>query len=203
MAVVLVGRLRVYRPVVWLVILVILVICGYFALSRRPFPAESAVERNAYTASLALIRQRRVTDSVVGQSQAVLAANRNLRARVAALGGDLRDALDSADAVRDSANYNITLYVERLEAVAAQARVYVDSTDVLLAHLAQLDTAITRERQAWLAEREAATAKIRADSLVILDLRKRATCRIVGPVPCPSRRAAFLAGAIVPLILLL
>ncbi len=199
MAVVRVGRWQVARPVVVLVVMSVLT----YACWPRPFPAESAVERNAYTASLALIRQRRVTDSVVGQSQAVLSANRNLRARVAALGGDLRDALDSADAVlADSAASLATMRLTLAE-VIDKSRLFIDSTDVLLAHLAQLDTAITRERQAWLAERAAATAKIAADSLVILDLRKRATCRIVGPVPCPSRRAAFLAGAIVPLILLL
>lgn len=169
-----------------LVIVAMAVLTHALVAWLRPDTGGTALAANAHKASLALLDQRRVTDSVTDQAQALATANRTLRSRVAALGGDLRGALDSADAVlRDSLASNVQLRLTLAE-VVDKSRLYADSTDVLLAHLAVMDSAATRERAAWIAERAAADTLIAAERARADHWQRRATCR-VGPIPCPSR----------------
>lgn len=199
MSVVRLGRWRIYRPVAWIIV----VICGYLVLTSSQNPVETAVERNAHKASLALIAQRRQTDAIARGTDSLLAQNRRLRGRVVALRGDLRDALDSADAVLADSLASVGTLRVTLANVTERARTFADSTDMLLTHLHRMDSAVVAERQAWLAERNNAIQKIAADSILIGVLRKEAQCTILGPLPCPTRRTAFALGTIAPLILLL
>ncbi len=177
-----------------------LAVAALLAWLRPTPPADTTVADNAYRASLALLAQRRdASDTIAAATQALARDNARLRARVAALGGDLRDALDSADAVRSDSN--LTLYVERLEAVAAQARVYVDSTDALLAHVELLSITQQFERTAWQAERAAADSALAAADARAAAWQRKASCRL-GPVPCPTRTQSALGTALLMLLLL-
>ncbi len=95
-------------------------------------------------------------------------------------------------------NYNDTLYVERLRTALQRttevARLYRDSTDVLLGGIDRLLAAHEVERKAWLAERDSAALELSAERRISEHLRKQARCRVLG-VPCLTRVQSGMVGA--------
>jgi molybdopterin converting factor small subunit len=156
---------------------------------------------NAHKATLAGIRSRAVTDSVTKVTDSVtrrmttqVAANRRLSAR-----------LDATLAANDSIlslppdSVGEGVLRDQLVRTTEVARLYRDSTEMLLGSVERLLASQSEERSAWLAERAANDATIAAQRAVIRALERR-ECRVLG-VRCPSRRTVFLGGAAATLLL--
>jgi hypothetical protein len=156
---------------------------------------------NAHKATLAGIRSRAVTDSVTKVTDSVtrrmttqVAANRKLAAR-----------LDATLAANDSIlslppdSVGEGVLRDQLVRTTEVARLYRDSTEMLLGSVERLLASQSEERSAWLAERAANDATIAAQRAVIRALERR-ECRVLG-VRCPSRRTVFLGGAAATLLL--
>jgi hypothetical protein len=162
------------------------------------------LERNAHKATLAGLRQKARVDSVMRATDAerkrvvnLVAANRNLSARLdATLAAN--DALLS-DSSRIAINGRERELFVALQHTTEVARLYRDSTDVLLGGIDRLLAAHETEREAWLAERAAAALELSAERRVSEHLRKQARCRVLG-VPCVSRVNAYVGGILTGLL---
>jgi hypothetical protein len=163
----------------------------------------AVLEQNAHKASLAGIRSRAVTDSVTKVADSVtrevtnrIASNRKVEARLletlAANDSLLRLPPDSTD---------VLLLRLQLARTTEVARLFRDSTEVLLSTVLFSISAHDAERSAWLAEREAATAHIAAQAAVIAALKDR-ECRVLWRIPCPSRTQTFVGGVVVGVLTL-
>lgn len=167
------------------------------------------LEAQGYAAARASLRARRTTDSLTRLAQdaeqrvrAHASANRNLAARLsatlAANDSLLGDSLTLAPAAfTDSV-------VVALVRTTEVARLYRDSTDVLLGSIDAHFAAVAIERQGWLAEREAHVKELAAKDRLIATLREsEQVCRIAF-LPCPNRvqSVAIGAGSILLLLLL-
>jgi hypothetical protein len=153
----------------------------------RSQAALAVLEANAHKASLAGIRSRAVTDSVIAVADNVtremtnqVASNRKLAAR-----------LDATLAVNDSILSlppdSVAEGVARsqLARTTEVARLYRDSTELLLGSVERLLASQSVERSAWLAERESNANALQAKDAVIRALERR-ECRVLG-MRCPSR----------------
>jgi len=159
---------------------------------------------NAHKATLAGIRSRAVTDSVTKVTDSVtrimtnrIASNRKVEARLL----ETLAANDSllADSSRSAIEGRATELFVALQRTTEVARLYRDSTEMLLGSVERLLASQSEERSAWLAERAANDATIAAQRAVIRALERR-ECRVLG-VRCPSRRTVFLGGAAATLLL--
>ena len=166
------------------------------------------LEENAYKASLAGIAARRSTDSLAREN--VVAAQRLARqvANSRKIAGRLDSLLAQNDAILadtsrttdDSRETELFVALQRTNEVA---RLFRDSTDVLLTGVEVLLSAHEAERQAWLAERAANAAESIAKDALIAALREsEQACRILF-LPCPSRVQSVGIGAGIVLLLLL
>jgi hypothetical protein len=162
------------------------------------------LERNAYKSSLSAIHARAVTDSVTKVTDSVtremtnqVAANRRLSARLSATLA-VNDSILSLPP--DSVGEGVAL--DQLARTSEVARLYRDSTEVILTAIADLVSAYEAERQAWLAEREYNAKAIALERQVSEHLRKQARCRVLG-VPCPTRVQSGMVGAGIVLLLTL
>ncbi len=161
------------------------------------------LERNAYKSSLASIAARRTTDSVMRATDlerkrvtTLVAANRKLSAQL----GAVLDANDSLLRLPPDST-DVLLLRLQLAKTTEVARLFRDSTEVLLAAVLSSLSAQEAERQAWLAERAENAKLIAAERQVSAHLRKQARCRVLG-VPCPSRVQSAMVGAAGVLLLL-
>jgi len=152
------------------------------------------LERNAHKATLAGIRSRAVTDSVTKVTDSVtrqvtsqVAANRRLAARLDATLAT-NDSLLGADGV------DVPTLRSALARTTEVARLYRDSTDVLLGGIDRLLAAHEFERKAWLLERDSSAQALAAERRVSEHLRKQARCRVLG-VPCLTRVQSGMVGA--------
>lgn len=161
------------------------------------------LERNAHKATLAGLRQKARVDSVMRATDLerkrvvnLVADNRRLAARLdATLAAN--DSLLGADSVDVP---SLRLALARTTEVA---RLYRDSTDVLLGSIADFIKAHEVERKAWLAERESAALELSAERRISQHLRKQASCRVLG-VPCLTRvQSGMVGGGIILLLTLL
>jgi hypothetical protein len=198
----------------WLVFLFVgVVILGVTTCNARRDGARSERIRQAeavgYRAAKASLARRHITDSAVSASRiaersliASVSANRKVEARLSATLAS-NDSLLSAYALTAGANDTAyTLYVA-LQRTTEVARLFRDSTEVVLRSVADLLSAHEAERQAWMAEREANTKLLAAKDSVISALRESEQgCRILF-LPCPSRVQAVLIGGAGTLALLL
>jgi len=160
------------------------------------------LERNAYKSSLSAIHARAVTDSVTKVTDSVtremtnqVASNRKLAARLSATLA-VNDSILSLPP--DSVGEGVAL--DQLARTSEVARLYRDSTEVILTAIADLVSAHDAERQAWLAERATAAEAIALERKVSEHLRKQARCRVLG-VPCVSRVNSYLGGILTGLLL--
>jgi hypothetical protein len=167
----------------------------------------AAREANAYKASMAGIRSRAVTDSVIRTVDSVtrimtnrIAANRKVEARLLETLA-YNDSLLSAYALTDGANDTTRTLMIALQRTTEVARLYRDSTEMLLNSVDVMVQASVREREAWLAERAKAAEAIALERQVSEHLRKQARCRVLG-VPCPTRVQSAMVGAVGVLLLL-
>jgi hypothetical protein len=151
----------------------------------------------AFTLAVAYKTQRVVTDSVTRRAKTaewrVVVARRS----VAASRDTLTTALDSAravlaDTLADASTLRTTL--RGLTEVADNFRLTVVTLEGTVDSLVAAHSA---ERREWLVERQAADSLLAAKDAVIVALRP--SCRILGPIPCPSRKAAFGAGVVLTL----
>jgi len=161
------------------------------------------LERNAYKSSLANLAARRTADSAMRATDLErkrltnrIASNRKVEARLletlAANDSLLRISVDSVDVP------TLRLQLQRTTEVA---RLFRDSTEVLLAAVLSSLSAQEAERQAWLAERAENAKLIAAERQVSEHLRKQARCRILG-ASCPTRIQSAMVGAVGVLLLL-
>jgi hypothetical protein len=161
------------------------------------------LERNAYKSSLANLAARRTADSAMRATDLErkrltnrIASNRKVEARLletlAANDSLLRISVDSVDVP------TLRLQLQRTTEVA---RLFRDSTEVLLAAVLSSLSAQEAERQAWLAERAENAKLIAAERQVSAHLRKQARCRILG-ASCPTRIQSAMVGAVGVLLLL-
>lgn len=167
------------------------------------------LEAQGYAAARASLQRRRTTDSLTRLAQdaeqrvrAHASANRTLAARLsatlAANDSLLGDSLTLAPAAfTDSV-------VAALVRTTEVARLYRDSTTVLLGSIDTHLAAVAVERQGWLAERDANARELAAKDSLIAALRESEQgCRVFF-VPCPNRvqSVAIGAGSILLLLLL-
>ena len=160
-------------------------------------------EANAYKASLAGLAARRSTDSLVVANRiaersliASVASNRKVMLR-------LSETLAANDALLASDSADVPTLRLALQRTTEVARLFRDSTEVILSGVGILVSAHEAERGAWMAERAANAATISAKNKLIRELRESGqVCRIV-LVPCPSRVQSLGIGAGIVLILLL
>lgn len=138
------------------------------------------LEANAHKASKAGIVSRRAVDSVTRRMTTQVAS-------VERRGARLDTILDSADVVIADTAARVTDLRAALISVTDEARVYRDSTRVLLASVTALVSAHETERAA-------SDSLVAAQRAVIRALGRR-ECRILG-VRCPTRKSVFIAGVI-------
>jgi len=156
---------------------------------------------NAHKATLAGIRSRAVADSVTNIVNLVtrrvtnqVASNRKLAAR-----------LDATLAVNDSILSlppdSVAEGVARsqLARTTEVARLYRDSTELLLGSVERLLASQSVERSAWLAERESNANALQAKDAVIRALERR-ECRVLG-MRCPSRTTVAVAAFATALVI--
>jgi hypothetical protein len=180
--------------------LVVVLLAGLVAKLRLPDPQAGRVARAdsvAFTLAVAYKNQRTVTDSVTRRAKTAewqeVVARRSARASR----DTLTHALDSARAVLADTLADVsTLYttLRGLTEVADNFRLTV------ITHEGTVDSLVaahSAERREWLVERQAADSLLAAKDSVIVALRP--SCRILGPIPCPSRKAAFGAGVVLTL----
>lgn len=144
----------------------------------------------AYESAKRSIKARRTTDSLVAASLAREGELSKLRARLAVE----RRGTDSVVAVvrADTSSDIESLRVRLRQAVAAYDAARDRERRLEVAFDSTLG-AFHRERAAWYVERETVSAQLAAKDDVIAALREAATCRILGPIPCPSRSVTALA----------
>jgi hypothetical protein len=175
---------------------------GWLVWPAPPDTRLQTLEANAYKAAMSSIRSRAVTDSVIAVADNVtremtnqVAANRKMAARLDA-------TLAANDSILslppDSVGEGVAL--SQLARTSEVARLYRDSTEVILTAIADLVSAHDAERQAWLAERATAAEAIALERQVSEHLRKQARCRVLG-VPCVSRVNSYLGGILTGLLL--
>jgi hypothetical protein len=163
------------------------------------------LERNAYKSSLANIAARRTTDSLAREN--IVAAQRLARQvansrKIAAQLGAVLDANDSLLRLPPDSSDVLTLRLQ-LQRTTEVARLFMDSTEVLLAAVLSSLSAQEAERQAWLAERAKAAEAIALERQVSEHLRKQARCRILG-ASCPTRvQSGMVGGGLVLLLIAL
>jgi hypothetical protein len=166
----------------------------------------AVLEQNAHKASLAGIRSRAVTDSVIRKVDSVtrevtnrIASNRKVEARLL----ETLAANDSllADSSRSAIEGRATELFVALQRTTEVARLFRDSTEVLLTGVAILVSAHEAERSAWLAERESNTNLLAAKNNLIAALEAR-ECRVLWRIPCPSRTQTFVGGVVVGVLTL-
>lgn len=166
----------------------------------------ATLEAQAYHAARASLRARRTTDSLtalaVARDEALwkqVVTNRNLSARLSATLA-ANDSLLSDSLTLAPAEFTDSL-VSALVRTTEVARLYRDSTDVLLGSIDAHFAAVAVERQSWLAEREAHAQELAAKDRLIATMRPPA-CRILF-APCPTRVQSVGIGAGIILLLLL
>jgi hypothetical protein len=160
------------------------------------------LEGNAYKSSLANIAARRTTDSVLRATDVerkrvvnLVAANRKLSAQL----GAVLDANDSLLRLPPDST-DVLLLRLQLAKTTEVARLFRDSTDVLITQVVTMLSAHEAERQAWLAERAMSDLTLSAERRISQHLRKQARCRVLG-VPCVKRSTAYLGGILTGLLL--
>jgi hypothetical protein len=165
----------------------------------------ASLQANAHKASLAGIRSRAVTDSVIRKVDSVtrevtnrIAANRKLAAR-----------LDATLAVNDSIlslppdSTDVLLLRLQLARTTEVARLFRDSTQTLISTVLFSISAHEVERQAWLAERAKAAEALALERQVSEHLRKQARCKVLG-ASCPTRvQSGMVGGGLVLLLIAL
>lgn len=154
----------------------------------------ATLEANAHKSSLAGIQARRATDSVISAGAVIRQRVISLSADNRRLSAQLGAVLDANDSILRLPPDSTDVLLLRLQFAKTTevARLFRDSTDVLLGSVERLLASQSEERQAWMAEREANTKLVAAKDSVIAALKAR-ECRVLG-MRCPSRRTAFAAG---------
>jgi len=167
----------------------------------------AVLEANAYKASMAGIRSRAVTDSVIRTVDSVtrimtnrIASNRKVEARLLETLA-YNDSLLSAYALTDGANDTTRTLMIALQRTTEVARLFRDSTEVLLSTVLFSISAHDAERSAWLAERESNTTLLAAKDNLISALQAR-ECRVLWRIPCPTRKQSVVAGFVVGVLTL-
>jgi hypothetical protein len=164
------------------------------------------LEAQGYAAARASIRARRTTDSLTRRTLEIERKVIVQASRLTTLGWQLDAVLAVNDSILslppDSAGEGVLRY--QLAKTSEVARLYRDSTDVLLGSIDAHFAAVAIERQGWLAEREAHIKELAAKDRLIATLREsEQVCRIAF-LPCPNRvqSVAIGAGSILLLLLL-
>lgn len=148
------------------------------------------LEANAHKVAKAGLVTRRTVDSVTRKMTNRIAANRKVEVRLSARLA-ANDSLLADSAFIDNPDIEkLSIIRAALAQTTEVARVYRDSTNVLLASIPVLIAAHD-------AEREANTKLVAAKDSVISALTAR-ECRVLG-MRCPSRRTAFAAGVVLTL----
>ena len=144
----------------------------------------------------------RLVDSVTRNVTTRMASNRKVGQRLSARLAT-NDSILSAYALMDGANDTTQTLIIALQRTTEVARLYRDSTDVLLGSVERLLASQSEERTAWLAERKQNTILVATQDSVISALRESGrACRILF-IPCPSRVQSAGIGAGVVILLLL
>lgn len=164
------------------------------------------LEAQGYAAARASLRARRTTDSLTRRTLEIERKVIVQASRLTTLGRQLDAVLAVNDSILslppDSAGEGVLRY--QLAKTSEVARLYRDSTDVLLGSIDAHFAAVAIERQGWLAEREAHVKELAAKDRLIATLREsEQACRIAF-FPCPNRvqSVAIGAGSILLLLLL-
>lgn len=149
------GRWRMAREVV---ICLLAVAMGLWLVPWREDATADHLAANSHKASLALIRQRRVTDSVTKQVEIVTRQVTNQSAALRRMGRQADSLLAANDALlSDSLTIASPEYTDSLRSALSETtasyRAYRDSTSVLLGSIDSLLAGHLREREAWQAER--------------------------------------------------
>ena len=163
------------------------------------------LEAQGYAAARASLQRRRTTDSLTRRTLEIERKVIVQASRLTTLGRQLNAVLAANDSILslppDSAGEGVLRY--QLANITEVARLYRDSTTVLLGSIDTHLAAVAVERQAWLAEREANTKLVAAKDSVISALRESEQgCRVFF-VPCPNRVQSVAIGAGSVLLLLL
>jgi hypothetical protein len=125
-----------------------------------------------------------------------IAANRKVQARLSATLA-VNDSILSLPP--DSVGEGVLR--DQLAKTSEVARVFRDSTQVLLSTVLFSISAHEAERSAWLAEREQNAHLLAAQAAVIAALKDR-ECRVLWRIPCPSRTQTFVGGVVVGVLTL-
>lgn len=182
----------------WWEVAVCAVIVGLaVSFSRRPDSQAAAVARAdsvAFVLAEAYRAQRVVTDSVTRRATTAEWHVTTERRRLRGSADSLRSALTAsrdvlADSLADASTLRTTL--QGLTEVAA---IHMARADTLTMRVDSLLIRHAAERREWLLERSAADSLLAAKDSVIVALRP--SCRLLGPIPCPSRKASFVVGVV-------
>jgi hypothetical protein len=161
----------------------------------RSQAALAVLEQNAHKASLAG-RASRVRGDSARRALGASTGNVTRRsARLTAQGDSLRATLDRADslaAVSDS----VPVLRGALVNVAAEARRFVDSTTVLQAAIDTMTVTQAAALVAWDAERAANDTTIAAFRAALVAANRKAECRLIARIRCPSRTTVAVAAAL-------
>ena len=164
------------------------------------------LEAQGYAAARASIRARRTTDSLTRRTLEIERKVIVQASRLTTLGRQLDAVLAVNDSILsfppDSAGEGVLRY--QLAKTSEVARLYRDSTDVLLGSIDAHFAAVAIERQGWLAEREAHVKELAAKDRLIATLRVSVQACRIAFLPCPNRvqSVAIGAGSILLLLLL-
>lgn len=161
------------------------------------------LRENERKAVLAGIRSRHQADSLAALSIRQGAIVKQQSSRLTILGRQLDAVLAANDSLLASDSSDVLALRLALARTTEVARLYRDSTDVLLGSVERLLASQSEERRGWLAEREA-NAKLVAskDSLIAALRESEQACRVLF-LPCPSRVQSVGIGAGIILLLLL
>lgn len=164
------------------------------------------LEAIGYRAAMASLQRRHATDSALRTVDSVtrimtnrIAANRRVEARLLETLA-ANDALlaDTSRIAIDGRERELFVALQRTTEVA---RLFRDSTDVLLTSVTDLLSAHEAEREAWLAEREQNTIQVAAQAHLITALRAANRCSFLR-IPCPTRKQAAVGGFVVGVLTL-
>ena len=184
----------------------VLAVNGWRYLGWRDAQREAAVAVAKAEAKHAIVSRdsaKSVTDSVTRKADSLASSVRILRQQLDLERKRLTVVLDSATGVlADSAatvpelRLALSQTIESARSLNISVLIYQDSITVLLA-------AHQSERAARRAERAASDRVIAAQKAVIAGLERTVKdCLIVGFIPCPSRTASAIGGAVLAVVVL-
>lgn len=202
MRVVRVGRYRIAAEVLAVAVVSAFLISGVAqCVNTATLTHTAMLAENSHKASLAAIQARRARDSIavlhqraVARTDSVVRSSRTDQARLTRAIDQSRLSLADTNVSRD------TLQARLRETVAAAERLSV-AYDSTISSFVIERAAVTAEREAWLAERATWNTLVAAKDAELAAWKDAARCRIIGPIPCPTRWQSAGLGALGALLL--